>query len=407
MEEIEGMQTYGDWEVIKPLGGGGQSEVFLARSPERCKERAKCVESIKEALGLPRENSYLISKLPAEAAAKLLSDAIAGHARPELPSELGALKLFTKLRTPGPEGEKQVLGRLRVEIATMQRNDNPGLLKMLDSNLNQRWIVTEYHPKGTLADHPLTYKGNAACALKAFRSLVSVVASLHHPGPDGISVVHRDIKPANVFFGDDDQLVLGDFGIVYSPEHAQRFTRTGEPVGPWEYMPPWAEDQRLEDVQPNFDVYMLGKFLWCMVSGRLRLLREYYNSPQRPEYNLTVQFKGEPLMHVVNSILDTCLVQDPAHCLSSAQELLEILDGHLATINRGGYPLGRNIPRPCRICGKGFYQVDDSLPRPFLDLRTSGPQGGQIGVVRARHFVCNSCGHVELFLANSEGAGDR
>jgi serine/threonine protein kinase len=401
------MQTYGDWEVIKPLGGGGQSDVFLVRSPERCKERAKCIDSIKEALGLPRESHYLISKLPADEAAKLLSDAITGHARPELPSELGALKLFTKLRMPGPEGEKQVLGRLKVEIATMQDNDNPGLLKMLDSNLSQRWIVTEYHPKGTFADHLLRYKGNAAFALKAFRSLVAVVASLHQPKANGISIIHRDIKPTNVFLGKDDQFILGDFGIVYSPEHTQRLTRTGEAVGPWDYMPPWAEDQRLDDVQPNFDVYMLGKFLWCMVSGRLRLLREYYNSPQRPEYNLTLQFKGDPLMHVVNSILDRCLVQDPADCLRSAQELLEIVDGHLAIINRGGYPIARNIPRPCRICGKGFYQMDDSSPRSFLDLRSSGPQGDHIGVVRTRHFFCNSCGHVELFLANSEGAGDR
>lgn len=401
------MQTHGDWEVIKPLGEGGQSEVFLVRSPERRKERAKYIESIKEALGLPRESNYLISKLPAEEAAQRLSEAITGHARPELPSELGALKLFTKLRIPGPEGEKQALGRLRTEISMMQKNDNPSLLKMLDSNLNQRWIVTEYHPKGTLADHPLAYKGNVPRALRAFRSLVAVVAALHHPEPNIIGVVHRDIKPANVFFGDNDQLVLGDFGIVYSPEHTQRLTRTGEPVGPWDYMPPWAEDQRLEDVQSNFDVYMLGKFLWCMVSGRLRLLREYYNSPQRPEYNLTLQFKGDPLMHVVNSILDMCLVQDPADCLSSAQELLEIVDDHLATIDRGGYPLRKNVPRPCRICGKGFYQIDDSLPRPFLDLRSSGPQGDKVGVVRTRHFFCNSCGHVELFLANSDGAGDR
>jgi serine/threonine protein kinase len=232
------MQTYGDWEAIGPLGEGGQGEVFLVRSPERRKERAKCVEGIKDALGLPRENSYLISKLPADEAAQRLSEAITCHARPELPSELGALKLFTKVRMPGPEGEKQVLGRLKTEISVMEKADNPGLLKMLDSNLNQRWIVTEYHPRGTFADHLLKYNGNAAHALKAFRSLVAVVASLHHPGANGISIVHRDIKPTNVFLGKDNQLVLGDFGIVYSPEHTQRLTRTGEAVGPWDYMPP-------------------------------------------------------------------------------------------------------------------------------------------------------------------------
>ncbi|MEI4884253.1 hypothetical protein Q8G49_29240, partial [Klebsiella pneumoniae] len=84
----------------------------------------------------------------------------------------------------------------------------------------------------------------------------------------------RDIKPANVFVGSADDLILGDFGIVYLPEQPERVTRTLERVGPLEYMPVWADlGERLEKVEPNFDVYMLGKLLWCMVAGKLKLPR--------------------------------------------------------------------------------------------------------------------------------------
>jgi hypothetical protein len=44
------MQDYGGWEVIKPLGGGGQNEVYLVRSPARASMREKCLDDLRKAL---------------------------------------------------------------------------------------------------------------------------------------------------------------------------------------------------------------------------------------------------------------------------------------------------------------------------------------------------------------------
>jgi hypothetical protein len=44
------MQDYGGWEVIKPLGSGGQSEVYLLRSPARASMREKCLNDLRKAL---------------------------------------------------------------------------------------------------------------------------------------------------------------------------------------------------------------------------------------------------------------------------------------------------------------------------------------------------------------------
>jgi hypothetical protein len=38
------MERYGDWEVLEPLGSGGQSQVYKVRTPTRLTEREKCVE---------------------------------------------------------------------------------------------------------------------------------------------------------------------------------------------------------------------------------------------------------------------------------------------------------------------------------------------------------------------------
>jgi len=252
-------------------------------------------------------------------------------------------------------------------------------------------MVTEYFPGKTLAESPLRYKGEPALALRAFRTLVETVATSLHKD----KIVHRDIKPANIFIGADGSLIPGDFGIVYLPNAATRPTVTQERVGPWENMPQWADlGVRLEDVQPNFDVYMLGKLLWCMISGRLRLPREYH---KWSEFDLAAIFPKNNHMHLINSILDKCLVERPEQCLTSAEELLKVVDETLSYID-DGVPFvdqsGRLI-LPCRICGRGFYRADQD--RSSLRLTRMNDGRRQVGETLVRAFVCNVCGHYAFF----------
>jgi serine/threonine protein kinase len=317
---------------------------------------------------------------------RTFATAVWKYARPETPSELAAMKVF-KLREAGAQGEEQAAARLKSEISILQQKRS-GLPELLDANEAEGWIVTEFFPEGTLEDHLVRYKGKAVSALRAFRSLVETVAPLHNEG-----IVHRDIKPANVFVRADGQLVLGDFGIVYVPNQGDRVTRTNERVGPRDYMPQWAYfGERPEKVRPNFDVYMLGKLLWCMVAGRLKLPREYH---KRQEFNLAEMFPKSPDMHIINSILDKCVVEDPNNCRESGQQLLSILDESIAILDRGGQLLSEGIPRACRVCGKGHYKAV-SLPRnvvgePIVTLNMAGMP------INISLFACDSCGHVQLF----------
>ena len=385
------MDRRSDWEQVgEPLGEGGQSKVLLVRRPARSQQRADAIRTIKD--------TYPWQIATNEDAAQKTGQfarAVWDFARPDAPSELGAMKIFEKVRHAGPEGERQSLGRLKIEVEVL-RQARPGLPALLAANEAERWIVTEYLPKGTIEGHIDTFKGNAAMALRAFLSLVKTLAPLHDE-----KMVHRDIKPANVFIRETSELVPGDFGIAFLPNQPDRLTLTNERVGPADYMPPWANrDQRFESVEPSFDVYMLGKLLWCMVAGRLRLFREEHHSP---EFDLTVAFPNDPDMHAINSILDRCVVYNPSQCCPSTRELLPHVVRALSMLNRGGQSLAEAVPRPCRICGIGYYRSGDDrsgLDREIKLRAWRGQDPAMLPVLRA--FTCDSCGHVELFVRRND-----
>lgn len=365
------------WEHIRRLGGGGQSDVFLVRSPERVTQRTVCLQTMRTALDGDRRAA--------------LAEAVWEYSRPDSLAELGAKKIF-KIRPDSDE--EQAVQRLKQEFQILQQK-RAGLPKLLDSNESERWIVTELFSKGTLEDNIAKYKGNPALALRAFLSLVNTVADLHDE-----NIVHRDIKPANVFVRELDDLVLGDFGIVFVPDQPARLTRTNESVGPHDYMPPWGETGgRLENVDTSFDVYMLGKLLWCMVSGRLILRREWF---KRPENDVTVLFRHDPHAHMINTILEKCVVERQQDCVG-IHDVRAMAIAFVSLIERGGQLLQREVPRPCHVCGHGYYE-----PESFANNRGVVPVqmrfwlGQDINLKQVEVFTCNACGHMALFRTRKQ-----
>jgi serine/threonine protein kinase len=365
------------WEHIRRLGGGGQSDVFLVRSPERVTQRTVCLQTIRTALG---------SDGQAE-----LAEAVWEYSRPDLPSELGAKKIF-KIRPDSDE--EHAVQRLKQEFQILQQN-RPGLPKLLDSNEADRWIVTELFPKGTIEDNLDKYKGNLGLALKAFSSLVNTVTPLHDE-----DIVHRDIKPANVFVRELDDLVLGDFGIVFLPDQPVRLTRTNESVGPHDYMPPWAETGgRLSKVETNFDVYMLGKLLWCMVTGRPVLRREWF---KRPENDVTVIFRHDPHAHMINTILEKCVVERQQDCVG-IHEVRAMAIAFVSLIEQGGQLLQREVPRPCHVCGHGEYEPESfGNSKDVIPVKVQFWKDQDINLKRVEVYTCNNCGHVALFKTRQQ-----
>ncbi len=207
--------------------------------------------------------------------------------------------------------------------------------------------------------------------------------------------VHRDIKPSNVFIAENGRLILGDFGIVFLPEQRERLTLTNERVGPRDYMPQWGDlGERLENIHTNFDVYMLGKLLWCMLTGRLKLPREYHN---RQPYDVKALFPTDSDMPFIDAIVKKCVVEEPEQCLPSATELLSVVDVQLGILERGGHAVGDGVPRHCRVCSKGQYHrvVNPNVTaKTVLTLSIAGMP------MQLAMFICDNCSHVEFFYTS-------
>jgi serine/threonine protein kinase len=379
-----------EWERIKVLGGGGQSEVYLVRTPERTAQRNRGYEFLRTFT--PTSLTGLDDPQRLKSNQEFV-EALQACTRADQNDELGAMKEFNKFR----DNEEQSIKRLEQEIGVLSE-ERPGLPKLIDSNVDERWLVVEYFPKLTLEHHMGMYKGNPALALKAFQSLVKTVAKLHDD-----NIIHRDIKPQNIFVRGDHELVLGDFGIVYLPKET-RLTFKGESVGASDFIPPWAEKTRLEDVKPSFDVYMLGKLLWCMVSGQEFLRREFFKDA---DTDVTKLFPSNPHAYMINEILERCVVDREEKCqIKSAGTLLDMVDADVRIIERGAQLLCKGVPRLCHVCGYGHYHRQELVPNKEKYGLRLWVDGVTTTTVEAAVYMCNACGHFQFFNAKMHTPND-
>lgn len=367
------------WEIIRELGEGGQGKVYsvipksLGKSVDW--EIIRAIEKISNthASDDHRREQYQIFK---KNLFKLFErENISNH------------KALKVLLNPN-EARDAELGeeRIKREIKAMAEVTHPNLLKIEDYDLDSKWFVSEYFPKGSLAKNGDIFKGNFASALKALRPLVEGVAELHKK-----NIVHRDIKPENVFLNSKDNLILGDFGLVFFlDDKKKRISKTLENVGSRDWMPSWAQGIRIEDIKPTFDVFSIGKLLWSLVSSQPKLLLWYYN---RPQFNVENLFPENRFIRLANPLFKKCIVEDEVNCLPDASALLEEVDKLLSVIESNVEQIDLNVERKCKVCGIGYYKIivneNNSDARNF-GITSAGNRGWKI-------FTCSHCGNVQFF----------
>ena len=187
--------------------------------------------------------------------------------------------------------------------------------------MEERFLVTEYFPGGSLSKRPDIFKGDPLRAIKAFKVLAEGVKQIHDQG-----AIHRDIKPENIFVSESGSLVLGDFGIVIF-KNDDRLTARFERAGTRYWMAPWVDRKNrisLDKIDATLDIYPLGKLLWSMISGEDMLPREDFEDH---EYNLEALFLDTPReMRRINELLKKCVVDKREKCLPSVDDLLSEIE---------------------------------------------------------------------------------
>ncbi|KAE8661490.1 putative receptor protein kinase TMK1 [Hibiscus syriacus] len=167
------------------------------------------------------------------------------------------------------------LAEFKSEIAVFTKVRHRHLVANLGYCLdgNERLLVYEYMPQGTLSRHLFNWKEEGLKPLDWTRRLTIAldvargVEYLH--GLAQQSFIHRDLKPSNILLGDDMRAKVADFGLVrLAPADGKHSVET-KLAGTFGYMAPeYAVTGR---VTTKVDVFSFGVILMELISGRKAL----------------------------------------------------------------------------------------------------------------------------------------
>ena len=209
-------QRIGAYRVVRELGRGGMSRVFLG-------ERAD-------------------GQFEQQVALKLL--------RPGLDSDLDQERF---------RGERQILASL----------NHPNIARLFDGGVTEDgapFLVMEYVEGQPLDRYCASHNLSLADRLTLFLAVAEATQYAHRN-----LVVHRDLKPSNILVTKSGAVKLLDFGLAKLLEPnatlAVRTTRTGSRWMTPEYAAP--EQVRGDTVTTLTDVYQLGIVLYELLSGQL------------------------------------------------------------------------------------------------------------------------------------------
>ncbi len=342
-------QQYGKWEIVKPLGEGGQAHTYLVRE-----------------VGSPEQPLFVLKRLK----------------------------------------NRNRLDRFETEVKAGLALHHPNILEIVDQDLEHEkpYFVAEYCAGGSLADTDLSHY-TIVEKLELFAAICRGVGFAHtHAAP----VIHRDLKPDNIFLRADLRTpVVGDFGLcLITEEGVERLTHVEEAVGSRWYMAPELAHGKAEDITPAADVYSLGKVLYWMLAKRI-FDREVHRSSQ---YDLTKE-QTLPDYFFVYDLLDRMIVEDPSKRLTNAAMVADAIETIIRRIVVRAHHLDLSTPQACIYCGIGFYQeaahgptrenvypLDYSEIEHFGGLKTPSSYNTPISSWPVWLILtCDHCGNVQMF----------
>jgi serine/threonine-protein kinase PpkA len=173
-----------------------------------------------------------------------------------------AIKVMRRAGDSGSDDAIQAEKRFLLEGRMMAKLPHRNIVAVYDivSNDAVAYISMEYLDGGTLSDR---MKSGLALA-EAVSVIVQIGSALEFAHKHG--VIHRDLKPANIMFRDTGTPVLTDFGIARMQDgSATRLTQTGMLVGTPTYMSP--EQINGAAVDGRADLYSLGILFYELLTG--------------------------------------------------------------------------------------------------------------------------------------------
>jgi serine/threonine protein kinase len=175
-----------------------------------------------------------------------------------------AIKVFlfnTELDAPT---QRMMHKAFLAEASLAGKLNHPHIVDIYDAvaEPDHSYVVMEYVPGTTLEAH------TSVTSLLPLNKVVEIVfkciRALEYAFQHG--VIHRDIKPGNILLSEKGETKVGDFGASFQQRHGAESTQiTG--VGSPAYMSP--EQVRMESLNQQTDIYSLGVVMYRLLTGRL------------------------------------------------------------------------------------------------------------------------------------------
>src|SRR5439155_4240598 len=121
----------------------------------------------------------------------------------------------------------------REEARTVARLVHPHIVRVLDFGVesNTPYLAMDYAPHGTLRlRHPKGTRVPLSTIVSYVKQVSEALQYAHER-----KLIHRDIKPENMLLGENQQVLLSDFGIALVAQ-SSRYQSTQEVIGTATYM---------------------------------------------------------------------------------------------------------------------------------------------------------------------------
>ena len=175
-----------------------------------------------------------------------------------------AIKVFLFDEHVSAQTERMMHKAFLAEAALAGKLSHPHIVEILDAVVEPEhsYLVMEYVPGTTLESH--SDVTNLLPLSKVVEIIFKCIRALEYAFQHG--VIHRDIKPGNILLSKNGDTKVSDFGASFQQRLGQETTQiTG--VGSPAYMSP--EQIRMEDVTHQTDIYSLGVVMYRLLTGRL------------------------------------------------------------------------------------------------------------------------------------------
>lgn len=169
------------------------------------------------------------------------------------------VKVFKQDFLDDPKNGKQNRRQLEIEAALAGKLVHPNIVKTYEAFVSDdlSYIVMEYVAGGTLEKH--IRSDNLLPLDRVVEYMFKCCRALNYAQFNG--VIHRDIKPANLLMANPDEIKIADLGAAVRIDLEETQNSVGSP----NYMSP--EQVRGDEITHLTDIYSLGVVMYRLLTG--------------------------------------------------------------------------------------------------------------------------------------------